>query len=142
MMHTEKSCGAVVFTRSQNGIQYLLSCSKEGFWGFPKGHTEVGETEEETALREIREETGIDAVLLPGFRTTDAHPHIRPNKPPVMKYMVYFLAEYCGQIPKTQESEVSELRLVSYDDAMALFQFESSKRILAEANRFLQEKET
>ena len=58
-MTIEKSCGAVVFTRDHGLVQYLIIQSKEGFYGFPKGHIEPGEQEEETALREIWEETGL-----------------------------------------------------------------------------------
>ena len=49
----EKSCGAVVIRTGGEGRRYLLTRSKKGVWGFPKGHMEAGETEHETALREI-----------------------------------------------------------------------------------------
>ena len=54
-----------------------------------------------------------------------------------MKQIVYFLAEFREQIPCAQESEVSDIQLMSYERAMDIFQFESSKRILREANSFL-----
>ena len=73
-MLTEKSCGAVVFTRIDNEIKYLIIESEEGFYGFSKGHMENGESEHETAHREIKEETGADVIILDGFRTTDSHP--------------------------------------------------------------------
>lgn len=138
-MKTEHSCGAVVFTR-QNGIPlYVIVQSKEGFFGFPKGHTEANETEEETALREIKEETGLSPSLIPGFRTEDEHLIPFTHKEPVMKHIVYFLAEYKDQSPKPQEEEISAIRLMPYEEAMAAFQFESSRRILTEARRFLQQ---
>lgn len=139
-MKTEHSCGAVVFTR-QNGIPlYVIVQSKEGFFGFPKGHMEANETEEETALREIREETGLSVTLLPIFRTEDEHLIPRTHKEPVMKHIVYFLAEYENQPLQVQEEELSAIRLMPYEEAMALFQFESSRRILKEAHQFLQQK--
>ncbi len=136
-MQTEKSCGAVVFTREHGALQYVIICSNEGFFGFPKGHMEPGETEEQTALREILEETGLNVRIIDGFRTTDEHPHHRPGRPTVMKHMVYFLAEYAAQHPVAQESEVSSISLMSYEEAMKAFQFESSRRILTEAHRFI-----
>ena len=52
-----KKCGIIVRDPSQ---KYLLVFGKKsGKWGFPKGHQEEGESEEETALRELKEETGI-----------------------------------------------------------------------------------
>ena len=136
-MKIEKSCGAVVYTCKGETIHYVIIRSPEGFYGYPKGHMEAGETEEETALREIREETGLDVKLVDGFRTIDEHPHVRPGKPTVMKRMVYFLAEFSGQTPCAQEGEVTEIKLLSFEEAMGVFQFESSRRILREANKFL-----
>lgn len=136
-MQTEKSCGAVVFTREHGALRYVIICSTEGFYGFPKGHMEPGETEEQTALREIYEETGLNVHLIDGFRTTDEHPHHRPSRPTVMKHMVYFLAEYADQQPKAQLSEVSSISLMSYEEALKAFQFESSRRILTEAHQFI-----
>lgn len=134
-MQVEKSCGAVVFTRVNGEIRYVLAQNLEGYYGFPKGHMESGETETETALREIREEVGLHPRLIEGFRTEDEHP--LPRKPGVMKQVVYFLAEYADQEISYQKEELLSAPLVSYEEAMALFVFESSKRILTEAYEFL-----
>lgn len=131
----EKSCGAVVFTRTAEGIQYVIIQSLEGYYGFPKGHCEAGETEEETALREIREETGLKVRLLPGFRYVDEYPI--PQKPGVMKRVVYFLAEYERQDVCFQESELCGACLMSYESAMDAFQWPSSRDILRKANDYL-----
>lgn len=132
-MKMEKSCGAVVFTREGGTVKYVIIRSTEGIYGYPKGHMEPGETEEQTALREIKEETGLDVTLLPGFRTEDSHALVREGRPDVTKHIAYFLAEYTGQALRAQAGEVSEIRLMTFDEAMAAFQFESSRRILQEA---------
>ena len=134
-MTYEVSCGAVVFTRVGSGLRYVIVRSLEGYYGFPKGHVEGTETEEEAAFREILEETGLSVRFVPGFRTTDEH--IIPNKPGVMKRIIYFLGEYEGQEVHFQEEELLEAPLLSYEEAMERFQFESSRRILKEANDFL-----
>ena len=131
----EKSCGAVVYTKINGTVKYVLVQSLEGFWGFPKGHMEAGETEEETACREIYEEVRLKVDILKGFRTVDEHEI--PNKPNVIKQIVYFCAEYQNQDVISQDTELKKAALVTYDEAMRLFQFESSKRILKEANDFL-----
>ena len=136
-MKIEKSCGAGVFTREGGTIKFVIIRSLEGFYGYPKGHMEAGESEEQTALREIREETGLDVSLLEGFRTEDAHALVREGRPDVTKQIVYFLAEYTGQVLRAQEGEVTEIRLMTYEEAMAAFQFESSRRILREADAYI-----
>lgn len=134
-MTYEVSSGAIVFTREGGGLRYVIVRSLEGWYGFPKGHIEGEETEEEAALREIREEVGLSVHFVPGFRTTDEH--TIPEKPGVMKRVVYFLAEYEGQEIRYQKEELLEAPLLTYEEAMERFQFESSRRILKEANDFL-----
>ena len=131
----EKSCGAVVFTRMNNKIQYLLIRNLTGIYGFPKGHVEQGETEEQTALREVFEEVGLAVKLVSGFRSEDEHPI--PQKENTMKQIVYFLGEYSNQEFTYQIEELTDALLTDYETAMTLFQFDSSKRILTEANNFL-----
>ena len=131
------SCGAVVFTRQGGGIRYVIICSKDGYNGFPKGRMEAQETEQETALREIREETGLSVALIPGFRAEDAYRLVREGKPHVVKHEVYFLAEYADQRLMAQPEELSGVRLLDYAGAMAVIQSESTRRILTEANTFI-----
>ena len=59
-MRFEKSCGAVLFAREDASLRYLIIRHTGGHCGFPKGHTEAGESEQETALREIR--SAIDSL--------------------------------------------------------------------------------
>lgn len=131
----EKSCGAVIFTRMNNEIKYLLIRNLAGTYGFPKGHVEQGETEEQTALREVFEEVGLAVKLVSGFRCEDEHPI--PQKENTMKQIVYFLGEYSNQEFTYQKEELTDALLTDYETAMTLFQFDSSKRILTEANNFL-----
>ena len=111
-------------------IQSVISFLPEGGrLYFPPG------TEEEAAFREIHEETGLSVRFVPGFRTVDEHSI--PGKPGVTKWIIYFLGEYEGQEIRFQKEELLEAPLLSYEEAMARFQFESSRRILKEANDFL-----
>lgn len=134
-MKYEKSCGAVVFTRRKNEIQYVIVQSIEGYYGFPKGHQEGAEDEKETALREIYEETGLKPRILDSFKTIDEH--AIPNKNGVIKRIIYFLAEYDNQEIRIQKEELSGASLMTIEQAMKVFQFESSRRILREANDYL-----
>ena len=89
-MRLEKSCGALVYRRNREQIELLLIKNRYGgHWSFPKGHVEGRETEVQTALREVKEETGLDISLQSGFRhAVEYFP--RPN---VKKQVVYFLGE-------------------------------------------------
>ena len=133
----EKSCGAVVYCKENNDIKYLLVCEHGGYWGFPKGHMEEGETEQETALREIKEETGLEVVFVDGFWVKDEHNLAREGLPNTIKQTIYFLANYENQMFNPQESEISRIVLLDYEAAMANLQFDSFKNILTEAHGFL-----
>lgn len=89
-MKFEKSCGAIVYRKTQNQIDLLLIKNRYGgHWSFPKGHVEGAETEMQTALREVKEETGLDISIQDGFRqAVEYFP-----KPNVRKQVVYFLGE-------------------------------------------------
>ena len=134
-MEFEKSCGAIVFTEENGQRKYVVIRSVGGDYGFPKGHMEPGESERETALREIWEETGLACTLVDGFRAQDAYP--LPNKPGVRKQVVYFLAEYSGQEIRLQPEEISGAYLVPFSRALELLPFPEMKRILKEAHGYL-----
>ena len=133
-MKQEKSCGAVVFTRVGSEIRYVLAQSRAGHYGFPKGHVESGETEKETALREIFEEVGLRPVLLDGFREVSEYeiPSLG-----IRKQVVLFLGYYESQEIVPQESELKKAVAVSYEEAISLLEHEDNKRILTSAEAFL-----
>lgn len=134
-MNYEKSCGAVIFTRVGGEVKYVLAQSLEGVYGFPKGHMEMGETEEETALREIWEEVHLRPSLLPGFRATSEY--ALPNKEDTSKIVVFFLAEYADQEIIPQKEELKDTALVSFAEAMTMIRYEDTRRVLREADRYL-----
>lgn len=132
-MKTEHSCGAVVFTRQGGALRYAILHSVNGDWGFPKGHIEPGETEKKTALREIKEELGLQVTLLDGFR--EEITYLMPNQ--IYKHCVYFLGTYADQELRCQESEVAGAELMAFPQAMDTLEFEGLKEILRRANAFL-----
>jgi 8-oxo-dGTP pyrophosphatase MutT (NUDIX family) len=133
----ERSCGAVVYRMDEGEIKYLLVRSKNGLWGFPKGHMEQGETEHETALREILEETSLNVTIEDGFRATDTYPIGHGDAQEAIKQVVFFLAHYKDQEPAPQPSEITKLALMDLTSAMRALKFEGQKRILAKAHEFI-----
>ena len=113
-----RSCGVIPY-RWHNGYPQLLLLKQKGFalyrWSFPKGHMEAWETEEQTALREMREESGMTARLHPGFRTTMHYP-INGWMP---KDVILFLGEAEGETA-LQATEIESSRWVSFQEARSL----------------------
>ena len=137
-MNYEYSCGAVVFTRIDGAPHYLLVRAKDqpqGCHGFPKGHMEGDETEQETARREIFEETGLCPAFLPGFYMQDEYD--LSEKPGTRKRVTYFLAEFGDEPLVPLHGEIQRIHLLPYEEALALFDHESTHRILSAAHTFL-----
>ena len=130
-----KSCGAVVFTHIKGQIHYVIIRAHNGEYGFPKGHTEQGETEQQTAMREIAEEVGLYPVLINGFRKEIQYSF--PNKPNLTKVSVYYLAEFSDQSITVQPEEVSCACLLPFDEAYQLLSFPETRSVLEQADRFL-----
>lgn len=134
-MNQEKSCGAVVFTRRNEEILFVIVQEASGTYSFPKGHVEGMETEMQTAAREIQEETGLRPVFLPGFRETDEYD--LAEKPGTRKQVVYFLAEYGSEALNPRQGEIREILLLPYTEAMQQIPYKGAKRVLAAAHAFL-----
>lgn len=136
----EKSCGAVIFCQFPEGEKVLLLKHLVGHWDFPKGHVKVNETEEETALREVIEESGLKVVLDPGFRETINY----SPKDKVSKDVVYFLGRCDEKEARNlapQLSEIASAMFVRLDEAENLITFASGKEILKKALAYKESKE-
>ena len=133
-MNYEKSCGAVIFRRESGVLAFLLVRHRnDGHWGFPKGLMDEGETEEETAAREVCEETGLTVKLLDGFRSSVRYSPC-PN---TVKDAVFFLAPAPDMLVECDVSEIEECTWCETAEAMELLNFENSRGVLMEACRFL-----
>src|SRR5918996_2758881 len=97
-MMEERSAGAVIFSvDSSTNVNFLLLQHSAGHWDFAKGNIEYGENESQAALREIREETGIESVhFLEGFRVRIEYYYKRDGNL-VHKEVVFFLARSDSQ---------------------------------------------
>ena len=135
-MNHEKSCGAVVFLKTDEGVKYLLMCSMEGVYGFPKGHVEGSETEIETALREVREETNVNIRFVGDFRADIEYMLL--SKKDTLKHVTYFLATYDpSEVVIPQEGECREVRLATYEEALQLLPLERTQKVMKQAHEYL-----
>ena len=131
-----KSCGFVVYKRINNENFYLIIQSLNGDIGFPKGHMEEDETELQTAIRELKEETGVTVDYVPDFR--EQIEYKLPKTDNIMKQSVYFLGKCTSDNIVCQETEVSAAKFVSFEDALKILTFDETKNILKNAELFIQ----
>ncbi|MBO5265723.1 MAG: NUDIX domain-containing protein [Ruminiclostridium sp.] len=133
-MNYEKSCGAIVYRKFHGNTEILLIRHiKSGYWSFPKGHVEAGETEAETAMREIKEETNVDVLIDTGFRETVSFSPRRDTS----KTVVYFVAKALNSDTKPQEEEISEIRWVEIGQALSYLTYDNDKLVVTKAKAFI-----
>ncbi len=133
-MNYEKSCGAIVYRKFHGNTEILLIRHiKSGYWSFPKGHVEAGETEVETAAREIKEETNVDVLIDPGFRETVAFSPRRDTT----KTVVYFVGKALNTDTKPQAEEISEIKWVEIGQAISHLTYDNDKLIVNKAKAFI-----
>lgn len=136
-MYDEISSGIVLFRRVGNDVYFLLLHYPAGHWDFPKGHIERNESEIEAAIRELREETGIENVeIYFGFRESIEYTYTTKSGKLSHKKVLYFLGE-------TSESEVKlskehiDYAWLPFDLALQRITYENSKNVLKKAHSFL-----
>lgn len=126
------AAGGVVRRRTKHGrTEYaLVHRPRYDDWSLPKGKLDPGETDEETAQREVEEETGVRTTLLSELSATRY-----PDRKGRLKQVRYWLMEPVdGKTPKFQPNhEIDELRWCSADDAGKLLDHEHDRALIAEA---------
>ncbi len=139
-MESEKSIGAVIIHKNKK-LEYLLLYRKahahyKEAWDLVKGLVEKGETEKETILREIREETGINnVVILPGFKEHISYFYKKDDNL-VKKGVIFYLAEVSKKKVKVS-GEHHGYKWLGHDEALKLLTFKNTKKVLKKANTFI-----
>lgn len=134
----EHSAGIVLFKEHDNVREYLILHYPNGHFDLPKGHIEGEETEKETAIRELEEETCINEVeLLDGYRHTINY-EFRHGETLIEKDVVFFL----GKTPQkevTISHEHQDFMWLPYNKALEKLTFENAKDLLQKAEQYLNE---
>ena len=124
----EKACGGIIVKDEK----VLMVKQVKGFSGFPKGHVESNETEIETAIREIKEETNIDVTL----NENKSYRIYYNPKPNVSKEVVYYLGKVINdKNPIAQEGEVTEVIWVDIDKVEETLSFDNIKEMWKKAKK-------
>lgn len=132
-MKREKSCGAVIYKYENSKLYILLLKHNQGHWSFSKGHIENEETEKETALREIKEETNLDVCIDNNFRYITTY----SPKENTIKDVVYFVATPLNDDIKIQEKEISEISWYSAIEALDKITYDNDKQVLKKTIEYL-----
>ncbi len=136
----ERSAGAVVYRTTKHGTRMFVLLRNAGRWDFPKGNVEKGETELQTVIREVGEETGLkDVAIVPGFRRVIEYFYRREGEN-VHKQVVYLLAESNDDEVKIS-FEHQGFGWFPFPAAVGRATYENSKSLLNDAERFLSKRD-
>ena len=126
----ERSYGAVVINEKR---EFLLIKHRNGeHWDFPKGHKEDGESSEDTALREILEETGLETTIIDGFKE-----RIKYSPRENVEKIVTFYFGFSMDNVTIQEKEVLDFGFFTYEKALEKITFNQSKEVIKLAKTFM-----
>lgn len=134
------SAGGVAFRRVGSEIQIAIVSVKPSLrWQLPKGIVDPGETMEVTAVREVREEAGIETDLLDLIETVQYWyqriqygQHIRYHK-----YVHFFLLKYRAGDVADHDHEIAESRWVSFEEALEMLAFKSERKVVEKARKMI-----
>jgi 8-oxo-dGTP diphosphatase len=139
----EYSSGGVVYRSTANGYEFAaVHRARHTDWSLPKGHIEAGESREEAALREVKEETGLDArIVAPIAEVVYFYRRGRgPESVLIHKTVYHYLLEALTYDFGGPNWEVSECRWVPLSEAKDVLSYENDREVVRKAGDFLSAK--
>ena len=127
----EKSCGAVVYNPERQS--FLIIKMLNGNWGFPKGHTENQETDIQTAIREVTEETGIKIEILDGFKKSIKYIPF----PEVLKEVIFFIGITKEEKVTIDKNEIEDYMWCSYEEALKMITYKPQRDVMESSLQFI-----
>jgi 8-oxo-dGTP pyrophosphatase MutT (NUDIX family) len=119
----DRSCVVIVPTRRAADGRKVLA--------LPKGHVDAGETPAQAALREVREEAGVDATLREELG--DIRYFYTRSRQRIAKVVRFFLLDYAGGSPEDHDHEVEIARWMPLDEAVTALTYEGEREMAARA---------
>ena len=136
-MEHQYSAGIITYKTDNDHIEYLLLHYGAGHWDFPKGHIEVGETQQEAAHRELKEETGLTAQLDDNFLESFSYMfRSGPHKELVQKTVYFFIGKANpGSVHLSDEH--TDYQWLEYKQAVEQLTYDNAKNLLKKAHKHL-----
>ena len=134
------SAGGVAFRWQDSNLEIAIVCVRPKLrWQLPKGIVDPGESPAMTAVREVKEEAGIETELIKLIETIEYWYRSVKNGRPVRfhKFVHFYLLEYTGGDVLNHDHEVEESRWVSFDDAVEMLAFEGEREVVVKAREMI-----
>lgn len=135
------SSGGVVYDVNEGHLEVILishhNLRGKLIWCLPKGSVEEGETLKETALREVREETGITGELLEKIGQIQYWFYSRQEEAKIFKTVHFYLLKFLKGNTADHDNEVDEARWVTIENGLEMLAHRSERSILEKAARYL-----
>src|SRR5690242_6488705 len=129
------SGGAVISVREGRPYVALIATRGRTRWGLPKGAVSKGETSEDAALREVQEETGLEAKIVKPLDTIEYFFRVADTL--IRKRVDFYLMQHTGGTLTPQLSEVDDVEWVPLSESIERASFDSEKKLLEAAAREL-----
>jgi 8-oxo-dGTP diphosphatase len=136
------SAGGVTFRRHDDQLEIaLISVGPNQRWQLPKGLVDEGESTEAAAIREVREETGLETELINLIDKVEYWYYSKNRGQPVRfhKFVYFYLLRYLAGNTENHDQEVNEARWIEIDQACSMATFESEKQIIQHAKEMINE---
>lgn len=134
----QHSAGGVVVKHEEGPYVLLIKPHNRNRWQLPKGTIDPGEKPETTAVREVREEAGVDASIVGHLGPITFFYQMHGNR--FVKTVDFYLMEYKSGSPTNHDDEVDDARWFLIDQAMGTLTFESEQGVVRLALETLQDK--
>lgn len=135
----EHAFGIIPLYQDYDGYKLLvIQNANGGHWGFPKGHAEAGETPLETALRELQEEVGIEAINIQPGQPLIEHYSFERNGNTYDKTNTFYIGIVSAMTLQKQDAEVSDARWVSVEEMKELFTNKTTEGIAHQVEDYIE----
>lgn len=134
-MIEQQSAGIITFAKKDQEINYLILHYLSGHWDFAKGKLEPGETATQAAVRELQEETGLQATIIPGFE--ESLSYVFKERGQMIHKTVTFFVGQTAQEPVKLSREHKAYAWLPFEQAHRELTYANAKVILDNAHQFI-----